>query len=105
MSQLSPEFTQRILSNPSFKELASARAKLRWTLSLITLALFFGFIAVISTARGALGANVANSAIPLGLMVAFTMIVLVVLLTGFYVQRSNARFDRLAQILTREFGQ
>jgi uncharacterized membrane protein (DUF485 family) len=60
---------------------------------------------VISTARGALGANVANSAIPLGLVVAFTMIVLVVLLTGFYVQRSNTRFDRLAQILTREFGQ
>ncbi|MEY2538566.1 MAG: hypothetical protein QOG67_2306, partial [Verrucomicrobiota bacterium] len=30
MSQLSPELTQRILSNPSFKELASARAKLRW---------------------------------------------------------------------------
>jgi uncharacterized membrane protein (DUF485 family) len=105
MSQLSPELTQRILSNPSFKELASARAKLRWTLSLVTLALFFGFIAVISTARGALGANVANSAIPLGLVVAFTMIVLVVLLTGFYVQRSNTRFDRLAQILTREFGQ
>ena len=105
MSQLTPERTQRILSDPSFKELASARAKLRWSLSLVTLVMFFGFIALISTARVALAANVANSAIPLGLVLAFAMIVLVVILTGFYVQRSNSRFDHLTRVVTREFGQ
>jgi uncharacterized membrane protein (DUF485 family) len=105
MAQLTPERTQRILSDPAFKELASARAKLRWSLSIITLVLFFGFIALISTARDALGANIANSAVPLGLFLALAMIVLVVMLTGFYVQRSNSRFDRLAQLVTREFGQ
>lgn len=48
MLQLTPEHTQRILSHPSFRELASERAKLRWSLSVITLVLFFGFIALIS---------------------------------------------------------
>ena len=105
MAQLTPERTQRILSDPAFKELASARAKLRWSLSIITLVLFFGFIALISTARDALGANIAKSAVPLGLFLALAMIVLVVMLTGFYVQCSNSRFDRLAQLVTREFGQ
>jgi uncharacterized membrane protein (DUF485 family) len=33
------------------------------------------------------------------------MIVLVVILTGLYVQRSNSRFDELARTLNREFGQ
>jgi uncharacterized membrane protein (DUF485 family) len=33
------------------------------------------------------------------------MIVLVVVLTGIYVQRSNYRFDRLTSVLNREFGQ
>jgi uncharacterized membrane protein (DUF485 family) len=82
-----------------------ARAKLRWGLSIVTLILFFGFIALISTAKSALGANVAGSDIPLGLALALSVIVLVVLLTGFYVQRSNSRFDELARGLNRRSGQ
>ena len=35
----------------------------------------------------------------------FAVIVLVVLLTAFYVQRSNSRFDELARGLNRRFGQ
>jgi uncharacterized membrane protein (DUF485 family) len=97
--------TRQILADPVFRELASERAKLRWGLSIVTLILFFGFIALISTARGTLGATVGGSAMPLGLVLALAVIVLVVLLTGFYVQRSNSRFDELARGLNRRFGQ
>ncbi|WP_027582411.1 DUF485 domain-containing protein [Bradyrhizobium sp. Ai1a-2] len=97
--------TQEILSDPTFRQLASARAKLRWSLSIITLIMFFGFIALISTAQSALGANIAGSAIPVGLGLAFAMIVLVVILTGLYVQQSNSRFDPLNRALLEEFGQ
>jgi len=45
------------------------------------------------------------SSTALGLALALTVIVLVVLLTGFYVQRSNSRFDELARGLNRRFGQ
>ena len=48
---------------------------------------------------------VAGSAIPLGLLLAVSMIVAVVILTGFYVYRSNSRFDELSRDLNREFGQ
>jgi len=100
-----PDRTRQVLADPAFRELALSRARLRWGLSLITLILFFGFIALISTAKSALGANVAGSDIPLGLALGLTLIVLVVLLTGFYVQRSNSRFDELARRLNRRFGQ
>lgn len=100
-----PEATRRILADPKFKRLASSRAKLRWGLSILTLIMFFGFVVLISTARGALAATVAGSAIPLGLALAFAMILLVVVLTGIYVLQSNARFDDLNGALTREFGQ
>ncbi|OSI71585.1 MULTISPECIES: DUF485 domain-containing protein [Bradyrhizobium] len=105
MPQLSPERTERILSDPSFQELVGARAKLRWTLSAITLAMFFGFILLISMARGALGATIGGSSIPVGLGLAFAMIVVVVVLTGFYVAQSNLRFDPLTRSLNREYGQ
>jgi uncharacterized membrane protein (DUF485 family) len=97
--------TRQILADPAFRELALARAKLRWGLSIITLIMFFGFIALISTAKGALGANVGGSDMPLGLVLALAVVVLVVLLTGFYIQRSNSRFDELARALNRRFGQ
>jgi uncharacterized membrane protein (DUF485 family) len=105
MPQPKPERTREILANPAFRELASARAKLRWSLSIATLIMFFGFIALISTAKDALGATVAGSAIPLGLLLALAMIAIVVMLTGVYVQQSNSRFDELTHALKREFGQ
>ena len=105
MLSVTPDRTRQVLADPVFRELAMARAKLRWGLSIVTLILFFGFIALISTAKSALGANVAGSDIPLGLALALSLIVLVVLLTGFYVQRSNSRFDELARGLNRRSGQ
>jgi uncharacterized membrane protein (DUF485 family) len=96
---------REILADPSFRELASARAKLRWSLSIVTLIMFFGFIALISSARDALGATVAGSAMPLGLVLVLAMIAMVVTLTGIYVKRSNSRFDELTHALKREFGQ
>jgi uncharacterized membrane protein (DUF485 family) len=105
MPQSRPERMREILADPSFRELASARARLRWSLSIVTLVMFFGFIAVISTARDTLGASVAGSALPLGLVLALAMIAIVVTLTGIYVQRSNSRFDELTLALKREFGQ
>jgi uncharacterized membrane protein (DUF485 family) len=101
MLSVTPDRTRQVLADPVFRELAMARAKLRWGLSIVTLILFFGFIALISTTKSALGANVAGSDIPLGLALALSVIVLVVLLTGFYVQRSNSRFDELARGLNR----
>jgi uncharacterized membrane protein (DUF485 family) len=105
MREMTPERTERIMSDPSFKELVSARAKLRWTLSAITLIMFFGFILLISMARGALGANIAGSGISVGLVLAFAMIMAVVVLTGIYVLQSNSRFDPLTRALNQEFGQ
>ena len=105
MLSVTPDRTRQVLADPVFRELALARAKLRWGLTIVTLILFFGFIALISTAKGALAANVAGSDIPLGLALGLTVIVLVVLLTAFYVQRSNSRFDELARGLNRRFGQ
>jgi uncharacterized membrane protein (DUF485 family) len=105
MSQSKPERMREMLANPLFRELASARAKLRWSLSIVTFIMFFGFVGLISTAKGALGTPVLGSAIPLGLLLALAMIAAVVVLTGLYVQRSNSRFDALTRTLRREFGQ
>jgi uncharacterized membrane protein (DUF485 family) len=104
MTPITPERTRKILSDPSFRELVSSRAKLRWSLSILTLAMFFGFIALISSASVMLGTNMTGSKIPFGMGLAFGIIVLVVILTGFYVRQSNTRFDRLTNLIKQEYG-
>lgn len=93
-----------ILRAQKFRELSSGRAKLRWTLSLATLALFFGFILLVLSARSVLGTSSAGS-VPVWFNLSFAMVFLVVILTGVYVRRSNSRFDRLTNDLNQEFGQ
>ena len=105
MLHTTPDRTRAILDDPAFRELVSARARLRWSLSGVTLIMFFGFIVLISTAGSALGVPVAGGAIPLGLILALAVIVLVVLLTGFYVLRSNSRFDEISSRLNRTLAQ
>jgi uncharacterized membrane protein (DUF485 family) len=104
MLQLTRDRTREILADPAFKELVSARARLRWSFSIVTLIMFFGFIALISAARCAQrdcrgkphAARASTGAL---------MIVLVVFLTGLCVQRCNSRFDERARALNRQFGQ
>ena len=103
--RLSSEQTRKILSNPSFRELTAARARLRWGLSIVTLLMFFGFIGLISMASSTLGKSIAGGDIPLGMAITLGMIALVVALTGYYVRRSNTYFDGLAQLVRRECGQ
>jgi len=105
MTPLSSEETNRILASPSFRELAAARSRLRWGLSMVTLLVFFGFIGLISGASARLGTSMAGGTIPLGMAVALGMIALVVILTGYYVRRSNTYFDGLMQIVQREARQ
>ena len=103
MQQLTSARLGEILASPTFKELASKRARLRWSLSLLTLLMYFGFIVLISTAGSALGRNVPGTAVPVGLLLALIMIILAVVVTGIYVRQSNSIFDRLARSVTREF--
>ncbi|WP_375778775.1 DUF485 domain-containing protein [Bradyrhizobium sp. ma5] len=104
MLQLSPDRTRKILADAAFRELVSGRARLRWGLSILTLLMFFGFIALISTAKAALGASFAGSAMPVGFAIALLMVAAIIAFTGFYVQRSNARFDELTRLVNQEFG-
>lgn len=104
MPQMPPDRAREILADAAFKELVSGRARLRWSLSFLTLVMFFGFIALISTGRAALGASVAGSALPLGFALALAMVAAVIIFTGIYVQRSNTRFDELARTINRELG-
>ena len=90
----------RIRSHPQYQELRSRRNRLGWTLTVLMLIVYYGFIALIAFDKPflarPLGAGVTTLGIPIGVGV----IVFTVLIVGYYVRRANGEFDALtARIL------
>ncbi|MFW9615355.1 DUF485 domain-containing protein [Aquabacterium sp.] len=93
----------RIGKNPKYQELKAKRSSFGWTLAIVMLIVYYGFIALIAFNKPflaqRLGAGVTTLGVPLGMGV----IVFTVLITGFYVRRANTEFDALtAEILKEE---
>jgi uncharacterized membrane protein (DUF485 family) len=94
---------QQIEKNPKFKELVATRKSLGWTLSIVMLAIYFGFILLVAFDKQFLGtplsgAGVITIGIPIGLVVIISAFVL----TGIYVVRANARYDELTRQIVEE---
>ena len=86
---------EAIQQDPDYKELVRRRSSFGWTLSLIMLVIYFGFILLVAYAPKflgmPLGAGVTTIGIPIGLFV----IVSAFVLTGIYVSKANSKYDAL----------
>lgn len=89
------DLVRRIKANPEYHRLVSRRSRYGWTLAVIMLVVYYGYILLIAFNRDFLatriGAGVMTWGIPIGLFV----IVFTVLITGIYVRRANGEFDDL----------
>jgi uncharacterized membrane protein (DUF485 family) len=85
---------KRIESDPNFKTLVHTRHAFAWTLTIIMLVIYYGFIALVAFAPGVIAVKVGGS-ITLGLVLGLAIILSAILLTGIYVMRANARYDDL----------
>jgi uncharacterized membrane protein (DUF485 family) len=93
----------RIRANPKYQQLKSTRNGFGWTLAVLMLVVYYGYIALIAFNKPflatPLGAGVTTLGIPLGMGV----IVFTIVITGIYVRRANSEFDELTrQILAEE---
>jgi uncharacterized membrane protein (DUF485 family) len=90
-----------ILKNPKFTQLVETRRKFGINLSIIMLAIYFGFILIIAFAPTMLGIKLGSGVMTLGIPVGLGVIISAFLLTGVYVRRANSEFDELTrQIMT-----
>ncbi len=93
----------RIRNDPRFLELVAKRSKYAWTLSIVMLAIYYGFILVIAFAPAILGIPLApGAATTIGIPIGVLIILAAFVLTGLYVRRANGEFDALnRQIVER----
>jgi uncharacterized membrane protein (DUF485 family) len=90
------QLASRIRSNPAFTELERSRSRFAWTLAIIMLVIYYGFILLVAFAPGLMGANVGGQ-ITLGFPLGLGVILSAIILTGIYVWRANGQFDELTR--------
>jgi uncharacterized membrane protein (DUF485 family) len=95
--------TLEIEKNPKFQELVSTRKSLGWSLSVLMLVIYFGFILLVAFDKSFLGTPLSSEGVTtIGIPIGLAVIVSAFLLTGFYVVRANARYDELTRQIVEE---
>ncbi len=93
---------EAIQKHPDFIRLTSGRARLGWSLTLVMLAIYFGFILLLAFSPATLGMPVGAGVMTVGIPVGVAMIFAAVLLTGIYVHRANRDLDPLNERVRKE---
>jgi uncharacterized membrane protein (DUF485 family) len=84
----------RITGDPNYQALVQERTSFGWILAIITLVMYYGFIAIVAFDPGLISTRV-SGAITVGIIMGAGLIVASVVLTGLYVLRANTRYDEL----------
>ena len=96
------EIGARVQANPKFQELVQKKTGFGWMLSIVMLAIYYGFILVLAFNPFGIGASRSGGLTPVGILVGLGVIISAFVLTGVYVQRANGEFDRLTQEVVEE---
>lgn len=99
---MEPAAYAKIRQNPKFTELVRQRNKLARTLTIVMLALYFGFIVLVAFAPGFLGTPIGGGVTTVGIPIGLLVIISTFVLTGIYVAKANTTFDSLNEQILRE---
>ncbi len=88
----------RIERDPNYIQLVKARKSFGWTLTIIMLVIYYGYIALVAFTPTVLAIKIAGS-ITVGLALGVAIILAAILLTGIYVLRANSQYDDLTKAI------
>ena len=93
---------KRIEANPKYLELRTKRNRLGWTLTIIMLLAYYGYVALIAFDKPFLAKPIGAGVTTLGIPIAMGLILFTIVITVFYIRRANSEFDRLTEEVVSE---
>jgi uncharacterized membrane protein (DUF485 family) len=97
---MSDPVVDKIQKNPKYLELRNKRTSFGWTLTLLMMVVYYGYIALIAFNKPFLAQPIGAGVTTLGIPIGMGVIVFTVVITAIYVRRANSEFDALtAEIL------
>src|SRR5215204_1236015 len=91
-----------VLSNINFQALVRERSSFGWTLTIIMLVIYFGFIVLVAYGKGFMGTKIGGGVTSIGMIIGLLVILSAVVLTGIYTQRVNINYDEITEKLKRD---
>jgi len=88
----------QIQGDPNYKALVKERSSFGWTLAILTLVLYYGYIAIVAFNPTLIASKVSGN-ITVGFILGVGLILGSILLTGIYVLRANSRYDDLTRAI------
>ncbi|MER2603949.1 MAG: DUF485 domain-containing protein [Candidatus Competibacter phosphatis] len=97
------DMVHKIKSNPKYHELVSKRSKFAWTMSVVMLVIYYAFILTIAFDKQFMATPLwSGSVTTIGIPIGIGVIISAFILTGIYIQRANAVFDKLNREIKEE---
>ena len=93
---------EQILHNPKFKEMVSKKSTLSWTLTIIMLVVYVGFMLLVGYNKEFLMSSVSGGVTTWGMPLGLGIIVLSFVLCAVYSYIANNKLDRLNEEAMRE---
>ena len=88
---------ETIQNNPAYKELRRKRNRLGFSLTLLMLVVYYGYVALIAFDKEFLARPIGAGVTTLGIPIGMGVIIFSVIITGLYVRRANNEFDQLTR--------
>ena len=92
----------RIQANPAYQELKRKRTRFGWTLSVLMLVVYYGYISLIAFDKAFLSRPLGTGVTTIGVPIGIGIIVFTVIITGVYVRRANGEYDALTRKILKE---
>lgn len=88
---------ETIQNNPAYQELRRKRNRLGFSLTLLMLVVYYGYVALIAFDKELLAKPIGAGVTTLGIPIGMGVIIFSVIITGLYVRRANNEFDQLTR--------
>jgi uncharacterized membrane protein (DUF485 family) len=94
---------KRIEADPNYQRLVAERKSFSWTLAIIILVIYYGFIVIVAFVPGLIATTVFGN-VTVGIILGVAIILASILLTGIYVTRANSEYDDLTNQIVSAYG-
>ena len=95
------DLVARIAAHPQYIQLKRRRDRFGWTLAVLMLAVYYGFVLLVAFDKELLARPLGTGVTTLGIPIGLGVILFTVIITGLYVRRANAEFDTLSDAVVR----
>ena len=93
---------ERIARNPKYQQLKATRNRLGWTLTILMLIVYYGYIGLIAFDKAFLAKPIGAGVTTLGVPIGMGVILFTIAITVYYVRIANNKFDALTEEILKD---